>query len=133
MNPKLLQEAEKLAAEVGHVFVATADPSGKTHIAAARTLSITPENEVIIADWFCPETMQNLCSNHFLTIVTWNPATDYGFQISGELVDLKELGMMNGYLPEMESHPIPQIERQMVIRADKIIEFKIQPHSDVEQ
>ncbi len=133
MNPKLLKEAEKLAAEVGHVLVATADPSGRTHIAAARTLSITPGNEVVIADWFCPETMQNLCSNHFLTIVTWNPATDYGFQISGELVDLKELGMMNGYLPEMENHPIPQIERQMVVRVEKIIDFKIQPHSDVEQ
>jgi hypothetical protein len=134
MNPKLLREAAELAARMGYVFVATAGSSGRTHLAAARTLSVTPENQVRVSDWFCPETMQNLCANNFLSIVTWDPAADYGFQLLGELVDLKELGMMNGYLPELEEKPpLPQVEREMVVRVDKIIDFKIAPHSDVEE
>ena len=58
----------------------------------------------------------------------------FGFQLLGELVDLKELGMMNGYLPELEKKPpLPQVQREMVVRVDKIIDFKIAPHSDVEE
>lgn len=134
MSPKLLAEAADLAAKVGYVFVATAGASGKTHLAAARTLSITPEHQLKVADWFCPETMQNLCSNHLLSVVAWDPVSDVGFQLLGELVDLKELGMMNGYLPELEEKPpLPQIEREMIVRVDKIIDFKIAPHSDLEE
>lgn len=134
MNPKLLTEAAELAARMGYVFVATAGSSGRTHLAAARTFSVTPENQVRVSDWFCPETMQNLCGNNFLSIVAWDPAADYGFQLLGELADLKELGMMNGYLPELEEKPpLPQVQREMVVRVDKIIDFKIAPHSDVEE
>lgn len=134
MNPRLLTEAVELAARVGYVFVATAGASGKTHLAAARSLSITPENQLKVAEWFCPETMQNLCGNHLLSVVAWDPVSDVGFQMLGELVDLQELGMLDGYLPELEKKPpIPQIEREMIVRVDKIIDFKIAPHSDVEE
>jgi hypothetical protein len=134
VKPDLLAKAAELASKMGYVFVATANSSGKTHLAAAKNLSVTPENQVRISDWFCPETMQNLCSNNFLSIVAWDPAADYGFQLLGELVDLKELGMMNGYVPDLEKKPpIPQIQREMVVRVDKIIDFKIALHSDAEE
>jgi hypothetical protein len=36
MNPQRLNEAIELASRVGHVFIATADLSEKSHLGAAR-------------------------------------------------------------------------------------------------
>ena len=57
MNPKRLTEAVDLAAEVGHVFIATADLSGRPIWRAARKLSLGAENQVVVSDWLCPETV----------------------------------------------------------------------------
>lgn len=133
MNLQRLAEAADLAARVGHVFVATASSSGRTHLAAARTIALTPENHVAVSDWFCPETLQNIRSNSFLSIVAWDPARDYGFQILGELEELKDVAMLDGYAPGLDKRPpLPQVERQLLVHVDKVVEFKIAPHSDVE-
>jgi hypothetical protein len=46
---------------------------------------------------------------------------------------MTELEMMNGYSPALEKRsPIPQVNRRLLVRVEKIIEFKIAPHSDRE-
>ena len=134
MNPKTLAKAVALAEKLGHVFIATANASGRTHLAAARTLSYIPEDQVLVADWFCPETVKNLHSNRFLSIVAWEPSSDRGFQIQGELKALRDLEMLNGFSPELEKKPaIPQVERELLVRVERVVDFKIRPHSDLEK
>ncbi|MBI5585964.1 MAG: pyridoxamine 5'-phosphate oxidase family protein [Deltaproteobacteria bacterium] len=134
MNPQTLAEAVALAGRIGHVFIATADPSGRAHLAAARRLTLGPEKQVAVADWLCPKTVLNLRQNPFLSLVAWDPAADQGFQLLGELQEMKDLEMMNGYSPELEKKgPIPQVDRELVVRVDEILEFKIAPHSDQEE
>jgi Pyridoxamine 5'-phosphate oxidase len=134
MNPRTLAEAIELAAKKGYVFIASADASGKTHLAAARSIFITSENQVAVSDWFCPQTMENLKSNRSLSIVAWDDANDYGFQLLGTLRKMTDLKMMNGYSPELaKNHPIPQVNRELLVEVERIIEFKIAPHSDREE
>jgi len=134
MNLKTLAQAVALAERVGHVFIATANASGRTHLAAARTLSYIPSDQVIVSDWFCPETVKNLHSNRFLSIVAWDAAADLGYQIQGELKAIKDLEMLNGYSPDLEKKPpIPQVDRELLVRVEKVLEFKIRPHSDLEE
>jgi hypothetical protein len=134
MNSKILAEAVGLAERIGYVFIATANASGRTHLAAARTLSYIPEDQVVVSDWFCPETVRNLHSNRFLSIVAWDAFTDQGYQLLGELKAIKDLEMLDGYSPDLEKKPpIPQVDRELLVHIEKVVEFKIRPHSDVEE
>jgi len=134
MNSKMLAAAIALAERLGHVFIVTAHASGRTHLAAARTLSYIPDDQVTVTDWFCPQTIINLHTNRFLSIVAWDPFSDEGFQLQGELKTIEDLEMLNGYSPELERKPsIPQVDRQLQIRVEKVVEFKLRPHSDLEE
>jgi hypothetical protein len=47
---------------------------------------------------------------------------------------VEELGMMNGYSPGLEDQkPLPQVERKLIVRIEKISDFKHAPHSDLEE
>ncbi|RPH89257.1 MAG: pyridoxamine 5'-phosphate oxidase family protein [Desulfobacteraceae bacterium] len=134
MKPQTLTEAVEMAARVGYVFIASADLSGRPHLAAARRLSLGAENQVVVSDWLCPETVINLQNNRFISLVAWDAAADQGFQVLGKLREMKDLEMLNGYSPDLEKKgPIPQVDRELVVQVDQILEFKIAPHSDVEE
>jgi len=134
MNKKTLHQAVALAQKLRHVFVATTDGKGLPHMAAAGKMALTPEGRLALAAWFCPMTVANLQKNHRVSLVIWDPQVDIGYQLLGEAEKVEEIAMMNGYAPRVESqHPLPQVERQILVRVDKIIDFKHAPHSDVEE
>jgi len=134
MNKKILNQAVALAQKLRHVFVATTDGKGLPHMAAAGKMALTPEGRLALAAWFCPMTVANLQKNHRVSLVIWDPQVDIGYQLLGEAEKVEEIAMMNGYAPRVESqHPLPQVERQILVRVDKIIDFKHAPHSDVEE
>ena len=134
MNVEILKKAEQLATKAGHVFVATADSKGWPHVAAASRLALTPEKHVVVTEWFCPGTMANLQVNPRISLVVWDSAVDVGYQMIGELQEVKDLGVLDGYEPQVENKtPVPQVERQLLIHIDRVIEFKRAPHTDVEE
>ena len=131
---KNLDIAIELAEKLGHVFVATADSSGMPHVAAAAQIQSASEDHVAVAAWFCPGTIANLDDNRRISLVVWDPPLDKGYQLLGEVVDIEEQAMMNGYATETEKHaPLPQIERKLVVRVAKILAFSHAPHSDLEE
>jgi hypothetical protein len=134
VNSKKLLQAIALTERLGHVFIVTAYASGRTHLAAARTLSYLPDDQVMVSGWFCHQTIRNLHTNRFLSIVAWEPSSDEGYQLQGELIATEALEMLNGYNPELEKKPpIPQVDRQLKIRIEKVVEFNLRPHSDLEE
>lgn len=134
MNQKRLAEAVDLAGRVGHVFIATSDPGGKAHLGAARRLSLGDENRVVVSEWLCPETLTNLKQNPFISLVVWDVTADHGFQILGKLQGMNDLEMLNGYSPDLDKKSsIPQVYRELFVQADQILDFKIAPHSDLEE
>jgi hypothetical protein len=131
MNKKTLNRAVALAQRLQHVFIATTDGKGLPHLAAAGKLALTPEGRVAVAAWFCPTTVANLQRNRRVALVVWEPKEDIGYQLLGETEKVEEIAMMDGYAPGIESKfPLPQVERQLLVRVDKIIDFKHAPHSD---
>jgi len=134
MNKKTLHQAVALAQKLRHVFVATTDGKGLPHVAAAGKLAFNPDGRLALAAWFCPMTVANLQKKRRVSLVIWDPQADIGYQLLGEAEKVEEIAMMNGYAPRVESqHPLPQVERQILVRVDKIIDFKHAPHSDVEE
>jgi len=133
MNTEIFNLIERFAAEVGHVFIATADNKGQPHIAAAGRLAQTPDKHFSVTEWFCPRTLSNLQVNSKLSLVVWDSKTDSGYQVIGELEGIKDIGIVDGYAPKIEGKAVvPQVERQLLLHVNKILDFKRSPHTDLE-
>lgn len=135
MKIEILKEAVLLAKNIGHVLIATADAKGRPHMAAAgRIILISAEGSVAVEDWFCPGTMANLQANRNTALIIWDPKMDKGYQLLGKTEKVKDTAMMNGYVPNLEDKPaLPQVERQLLIRVNKIMAFRHSQHTDQEE
>lgn len=133
MKKDKLKDALALAEKLGHIFVATADSKGSPHIAAAGKLMLQDGGLLAVSAWFCPGTVANLSENRGIALVVWDAKKDIGFQLSGEVKEVQELGVLDGYAPAVEAKMrLPQVQRKLLVELDKIIEFKHAPHSDIE-
>ncbi|HBG27944.1 MAG: hypothetical protein A2Y10_18275 [Planctomycetes bacterium GWF2_41_51] len=134
MKAEKLKEIVHLAQKVGYVFIATANTDGMPHMAAAGKLEPAIKDCVAITEWCCPGTLANLYNNKYISIVIWAKDPDNGYQLLGRLNKINDLAILDGYAPKIErKHPVPQIEKQLIIKVEKIIEFKLAPHSDIEE
>lgn len=133
MNPDKLENARALAEKTGFLCIATVDAKGLSHIAAAGKMDLTNEGFVEVTEWFCPATVINLHSNKAVTMVVWDKDLDSGYQLLGRMEKIEDIGILDGFAPELEKPPpLPQIKRRLLIRVEKIMDFKLGPHSDVE-
>lgn len=131
MDMDKIKEALTLAEKLRRIFVATADSKGLPHIAAAGKLLLNPDSTIAVTSWFCPTTVANLQENKQISLVIWDKDQDRGFQLLGEVKDMLELGVLDGFAPEIELKSIlPQVQRQLLVEVKKVIEFKHAPHSD---
>jgi hypothetical protein len=132
MKIETLKKAVALAENLRHVSVATADMTGLPHVASAGKLTPAPDGRVVLANWFCPGTVSNLQQNPHIAIVVWDATADTGYQLLGEVEEVRELSILDGYVPgEEDKPPLPQLERELLVRVDEILAFSHAPHSDV--
>jgi hypothetical protein len=125
-----LSKALSLYERVGRVFVATASAEGKPHIAVAGKLALATRDQVVVTEWFCPTTMANLAESPRIALVIWDGPSDVGYQITGELEQIIERAVANGYLPGEEERAVPQVERDLWIRVEEMLPFTEGPHTD---
>jgi len=133
MSETALKEAAQLARKLGHIFVATADERGRPHVAAAAGFAAPAPDRVKVSAWFCPGTVNNLAVNRQIALVVWDPGPDIGYQLCGEMEKMEEIAVLDGYggEAEMRGKPVPQVERQIVVRVDRVLAFTHAPHTDV--
>ncbi len=127
---KILLQAAEMAAKTGFAFVATADGNGWPHLAAAGGLAVDPEGHIILEEWFCPGTIANLRANSRLAVVVWDSGPDTGFQITGELENIKETSILGC---DTGKSGVPQIQRQLIVHVDRVLDFRRAPHTDTEE
>jgi uncharacterized protein len=132
LKAESIRSAVLLAGKIEHVFVATADDKGMPHIAVAGTITHMGGARVAISSWFCPTTLSNLQMNHHVSVVVWDRNNDAGYQLIGESEKIVDLAMMDGYTPSKEEKGIPQVEREIIVRVIRIIDFMQTLHSDME-
>ena len=133
MKNDKIQKAVGLVSQTNPAFIATTDLEGVSHITCAGKLTIERENLLSVTEWFCPGTMENLRKNPNISVVVWDKNTDTGFQFIGLLEKSSDVGVLDGYAPAVEGkHPIPQIEKRLLIRVKKIMNFSLKPHTDIE-
>ncbi len=132
MNTELLKKAVDLTKTIGHCFIATADETGRPHIAAAGKLRYHDADHVEITEWFCPATVANVEKNIFATIVVWDSVDDIGYQLAGKVERVADVAVLDGYAPEYDIDPLPQVQRRLTVDIERVTDFKLGPHSDME-
>jgi hypothetical protein len=121
-----------LAEAVPHIFIASTDGSGLPHLASAEALTLAPQGRVVLTELFCPTTVANIQLNPRVALVVWDSAKDIGYQLLGEVEKIKDRAMLNGYAPETDDRlPMPQVERDLIVRVDQILDFRQAPHWDM--
>jgi hypothetical protein len=141
MKAEKLSEAIRLANEAGFVLVGTADEKGMPHITAAGRLETSSDSaavrlrspQVVITEWFCPGTVANLQRNKSVSVVIWTKQMKQGYQLLGQLEAVEDIGILDGFSAKHEGQPpLPQVEKQLWIKVEKVLEFRLGPHSDTE-
>lgn len=137
MKREIIEKAVALGSQLGHVLIATADDKGWPHVAVSRMIDLTSDGLLAVSEWFCPGTLSNLQANPGISLVVWDPLTDTGYQIIGVSEKVEDVAMMDGYpgaTEETEKQaPLPQVERRILVRIQKVIPFSRAPHRDVEE
>ena len=134
MKTDVVKKVVALGEKVRHILVATADSGGLPHVAAAGTINHVDGPKIEVSAWFCPGTLANLSVNRKLALVVWDPESDTGYQLLGQVEDMVEVSIMNGFEPETKtSAPMPQIERKFLIRVERVLTFSHAPHTDLEE
>jgi len=134
MTSEAIEKAVALGARLQHVFVATTNAEGLPHLAAAAEISLASEGRIAVDAWFCPGTVKNLEKNRKISLVVFDAIGDTGYQLLGEVEEIKELAFADGNAPEIEgSDTVPHVERRLLVRVDKVVRFSHAPHSDVEE
>jgi hypothetical protein len=132
MKRESIQKAVDMGTRVGYALVATCDNKGLPHLAQSRKIETEFDGHVAVSEWFCPGTLSNLEVNPKISLVVWDPASDTGFQLIGESVGIEEAAMLDGYSTTPQT-PVPQVERKIRLRVDKVMQFSHAPHSDEEE
>jgi hypothetical protein len=133
MKQEKLAAAIEPAKRVGHVLVATADSRGVPHVAVAAKIALADGDSIAVTEWFCPGTVANLQKNKKISIVVWANDLDRGCRLLGRLEKAEDIGVLDGYAPSREGYPpMPQVEKQLLVKVEKILDFRLGPHSDVE-
>lgn len=132
-----MEEIRKAVSDVSWTnpaFIATTDLDGVPHITCAGKLAIENENVLSVTEWFCPGTVANLRRNPNISVAVLDKDTDGGFQFIGMLEKISDVGILDGYAAAVEGkYPIPQVEKQLVVRVKKIMDFSLKPHTDIEE
>lgn len=134
MNRGTIEKTVALGSELGHIIVATADRGGIPHVAASSRISLEENGKIGISEWFCPGTLANLQENPRIAIVVWDPRNDSGYQIMGTTERVEDMAFMDGLVPSAETgKPLPQVERKILVRSNRVLRFSHAPHTDLEE
>lgn len=82
MEKKSIQRVVEIGQKSQHLFVATSDGKGVPHVAAAARVSLDKSDRLLVSEWFCPGTLENLQENANISIVAWDPEKDGGIRSS---------------------------------------------------
>ena len=134
MNPQVLREAVNVAKKIEHVLIGTASGKKEPHIAVATRINIVDDFHVTVSAWFCPTTVINLFENSSVSLVIWDSQSDTGYQLVGTSEQIENMAILGCWTPEVDGKTaVPQVERRVLVKVDRIVDFRHAPHNDVEE
>lgn len=121
MNSRKLERAIELGKRLGHFFLALVGSDGFPYVTFARKIEQVSETQLAVEEWLCPLTVKHLSENSKMAVLIWDPASNDGYEILGEVLMFESLAFLNGFAPEVDEDAYPpQVKRRLIVRAKKI-------------
>ena len=132
MNQSLDQVKKFVQQHTGLAIIGTADLEGFPHLAMESGIRWVRERTVEFESWFCLATIKNLRENPKVAIAIFDPKTQKGYQLLGQIESIHEGAMRDGYIPgeKPDEQVIPPQAYRIDIAIEKILFFSSGPHSD---
>lgn len=111
-------------------FVASADKSGKPHLAAGRDIKVLDQEHLVFENWFCRTTLSNAEENPRVAVAITDCDSGSGYQFYGNVTYAFDAALLNGYVPGMEPPGTPQALTRLVVRVEEVMEFTAGMHTD---
>lgn len=121
---------KKFIEEVNWAIVASADQRARPHLAASRGLKVPDPDHVVFESWFCRKTLENVSEVPRVAMVVVAPGTGAGYQLTGMVESVSEIGILDGFAPGMEAPGTPQVQWRISVRVEEIMEFTPGAHTD---
>jgi hypothetical protein len=127
MIPEKLRE---FIEQTNCAYVASADQRARPHLAAGRGLKVPDPQHVVFEAWFCRKTLENVAEVPRVSLAVVDPATGIGYQLGGVVESVTEIGMLDGFAPDLEEPGMPQVQYRMAVRVEEVMEFSSGVHTD---
>jgi hypothetical protein len=128
---KIPEHVKEFITRISVIYVATADRHGLPHMAAVQGLTLVDDERLSFTSWFCAKTVANVRESPHVALTVWDPAQNRGYQLLGSIEKVEDLAVLDGYVPDVEKGgKIPQVQRRLLMRVDRILDFRCGPHSD---
>ncbi|MBE0599312.1 MAG: pyridoxamine 5'-phosphate oxidase family protein [Desulfuromonadales bacterium] len=121
---------KKFIEDINYAYVASADQRSRPHLASASGLQILDPQHLAFEAWFCHKTMENIAEVPRLAVAIIDPSTGAGYQLLCRVEQTAQVGILDGYSPEMEEPGLPQTETRITVLIEEVLEFSHGPHTD---
>jgi hypothetical protein len=76
----------------------------------------------------------NLFENPSVSLVIRDSQSDTGYQVVGTSEQIENMAILGCWTPEADGNTaVPQVERRVLVKVDRIIDFRHAPHNDIEE
>ena len=131
MAGSLLDHVVRTARGGANVLLTSVSADGTPHVSSATRLVAAGEGCVQLTSFFCPATIENIRSRSKVAVVVMDPWEGDGYQLTGEVAEIEELGVLDGYDPQLEDQPrVPQVQRRLTVRVARALLYSSRPHDD---
>ncbi len=124
------EKMKRFIEEVNYAYVASADQRARPHLAAGSGLKVIDPHRLAFEAWFCHKTLENVAEVPRLAVVILDRSTGAGYQLLCRVEDTVQVGVLNGFAPEIEEPGLPQVETRMTVLVEEVLEFSHGPHTD---
>ena len=116
-------EIKRFAEGIALAMVASADASGKPHLALGTGIKVIDGRHLLLENWYCQTTLQNLEQNQHLAIAVMAEDMKIGYQFIGTLAHGFDVALLSGYEPEVEPPGEPQALTRLIVKVEEILAF----------
>lgn len=126
----ITDEIKSFIEGISLAIVASADVSGKPHLALGTGIKALDVNHLMLENWYCQATLRNLEENPRLAIAVMARDSKIGYQFIGNVIHGYDIAILDGYLPGVEQPGELQALTRIVVRVDEILAFCSGIHTD---
>ena len=112
-------------------MVASADASGRPHIAMGSDIKALDGEHIIFENWFCQTTLSNVEQNPRVAVTIMAEEPPIGYQLIGSVVHGSDVALLDGYQPGRQSAEDPQALTRLVVRVEEVLAFCGGLHNDL--